>query len=304
VVTLPQQELVLTPVARLLGPSDVRHLAATLGTSPTKKWGQNFVVDAGIVRKIARIADCGPEDVVVEVGPGLGSLTLALLETGAQVTAIEIDPRLAAALAGTVAERAPEEAPRLEVVAADAMTVTSLATPPTMLIANLPYNVSVPVILHFLETFPTLTKVLVMVQSEVADRLAAPPGSRTYGIPSAKAAWYCSVRRAGDIGRAAFWPVPRVDSALVLMERRDPPVTEVARDQVFAVIDAAFAQRRKALRGALSTIAGSPNAAQAALEASGIDPLTRGEQLAVEDFARIAAAMGGNLVGPRATMSP
>ena len=290
-------------MARLLGPSDVRHLAGTLGTSPTKKWGQNFVVDPGIVRKIARIAGVGAGDSVVEVGPGLGSLTLALLETGAHVTAIEIDPRLAAALADTVADRAPDEAPRLDVIPADALTVSSLTHPPTMLVANLPYNVSVPVILHFLENFPSLTRVLVMVQSEVADRLAAPPGSRTYGIPSAKAAWYCSVRRAGDIGRAAFWPVPRVDSALVLMERREAPVTDVPRERVFSVIDAAFAQRRKALRGALSSIAGSANQAQAALEAAGIDPLTRGEQLGVEDFARIAQHLGANVVGPRATMS-
>ncbi len=290
-------------MARLLGPSDVRHLSATLGTSPTKKWGQNFVVDPGIVRKIVRVAGVGQDDAVVEVGPGLGSLTLALLETGAHVTAIEIDPRLAAALADTVAERAPDDAHRLEVVPADALTVTTLTRPPTMLVANLPYNVSVPVILHFLETFPSLNRVLVMVQSEVADRLAAPPGSRTYGIPSAKAAWYCSVRRAGDIGRASFWPVPRVDSALVLMERREPPVTDVPRERVFAVIDAAFAQRRKALRGALSTMAGSAAAAQMALEAAGIEPLTRGEQLAVEDFARIAQQLGDNVVGPRATMS-
>ena len=290
-------------MARLLGPSDVRHLSATLGTSPTKKWGQNFVVDPGIVRKIVRVAGVGQDDAAVEVGPGLGSLTLALLETGSHVTAIEIDPRLAAALADTVADRAPDDAHRLEVVPADALTVTTLTRPPTMLVANLPYNVSVPVILHFLETFPSLNRVLVMVQSEVADRLAAPPGSRTYGIPSAKAAWYCSVRRAGDIGRASFWPVPRVDSALVLMERREPPVTNVPRERVFAVIDAAFAQRRKALRGALSTVAGSAAAAQMALEAAGIEPLTRGEQLAVEDFARIAQQLGDNVVGPRATMS-
>jgi 16S rRNA (adenine1518-N6/adenine1519-N6)-dimethyltransferase len=282
-------------VADLLGPTDVRTLAESLGTSPTKRWGQNFVVDAGTVRRIVRIAgvqqpDAGAEPVsVVEVGPGLGSLTLALLEAGARVTAVEIDPRLAAALPATVASRAPDDASRLTVIQADALTVTSLDPPPELLVANLPYNVSVPVILHFLETFPTLQRVLVMVQAEVADRLAAPPGSRTYGIPSAKAAWYCDVRRAGDVGRAVFWPVPRVDSALVLMERRDPPVTEVPRARVFAVVDAAFAQRRKALRGALAGVAGSPAAAETALRAAGFEPLTRGEQLRIEDFAAIAA---------------
>ena len=281
-------------MADLLGPTDVRTLAESLGASPTKRWGQNFVVDAGTVRRIVRIAGvqgggAQPPDAVVEVGPGLGSLTLALLEAGAAVTAIEIDPRLAAALPQTVAARAPGDAARLTVLQADALTVTSLDPPPTLLVANLPYNVSVPVILHFLETFPSLQRVLVMVQAEVADRLAAPPGSRTYGIPSAKAAWYCSVRVAGDVGRAVFWPVPRVDSRLVLMERRDPPATEVPRSRVFEVVDAAFAQRRKALRGALATVAGSPAAAEAALRAAGFDPLTRGEQLRIEDFAAIAA---------------
>jgi 16S rRNA (adenine1518-N6/adenine1519-N6)-dimethyltransferase len=285
-------------VVDLLGPTDIRTLAESLGTSPTKRWGQNFVVDAGTVRRIVRIAgvrgagsgpDAGePASAVVEVGPGLGSLTLALLEAGAVVTAVEIDPRLAAALPATVAERAPEAADRLTVIQADALRVTSLDPPPALLVANLPYNVSVPVILHFLETFPSLERVLVMVQAEVADRLAAPPGSRTYGIPSAKAAWYCDVRKAGSVGRAVFWPVPRVDSTLVLMERRAVPVTDVPREHVFAVVDAAFAQRRKALRGALANMAGSPAAAEAALRAAGFDPLTRGEQLTITDFAAIA----------------
>jgi 16S rRNA (adenine1518-N6/adenine1519-N6)-dimethyltransferase len=275
-------------VADLLGPTDVRTLAESLGTSPTKRWGQNFVVDAGTVRRIVRIAGVQPDDAVVEVGPGLGSLTLALLEAGAAVTAVEIDPRLAAALPATVAQRAPDDASRLTVIHQDALKVTSLDPAPSLLVANLPYNVSVPVILHFLETFPSLQRVLVMVQSEVADRLAAPPGSRTYGIPSAKAAWYCDVRKAGSVGRAVFWPVPRVDSSLVLMERRDPPVTDVPRERVFSTIDAAFAQRRKALRGALAGVAGSPAASEAALRAAGFDPLTRGEQLRVEDFAAIA----------------
>lgn len=278
-------------MADLLGPSDIRTLAESLGTAPTKKWGQNFVVDSGTVRRIARIAALGPDDHVVEVGPGLGSLTLALLETGAAVTAVEIDPILAGALPQTVADRASAESDRLTVLHADALTVTELPTPPTALVANLPYNVSVPVILHLLETFPSIARVLVMVQSEVADRLAAPPGSRTYGIPSAKAAWYGDTRRAGGVGRAVFWPVPRVDSALVLIERRDPPATTASRREVFRVIDAAFAQRRKGLRGALAGIAGSAAAAESALRSVGIEPLTRGEQLDVVAFARIAEAL-------------
>lgn len=285
-------------MADLLGPTDIRNLAAALNTAPTKKWGQNFVVDAGTVRRIVRIAGVSADDHVVEVGPGLGSLTLALLETGARVTAVEIDPVLAGALADTVAQRAPEFAHRLTVVAQDAMTVTSLDEPPTALVANLPYNVSVPVILHFLETFDALNRILVMVQSEVADRLAAPPGSRTYGIPSAKAAWYCSVRRAGDVGRAVFWPVPRVDSALVLMERRDIPRTAVTREQVFAVVDSAFAHRRKGLRGSLAGLAGSNAEAEQALLALGIAPLTRGEALGIDDFVRIAEELSRR-AGPR-----
>jgi len=279
-------------VADLLGPTDIRSLAAALDTSPAKKWGQNFVVDAGTVRRIVRIAGVTADDHVVEVGPGLGSLTLALLETGARVTAVEIDPILAAALADTVAKRAPEFAGNLTVIAQDAMKVESLPEPPTALVANLPYNVSVPVILRFLETFESLERILVMVQSEVADRLAAPPGSRTYGIPSAKAAWYCSVRRAGDVGRAVFWPVPRVDSALVLMQRRAIPQSLVSREEVFAVIDAAFAHRRKGLRGSLAELAGTNAKAEEALIALGIEPLTRGEALGIDDFVRIAEELG------------
>ncbi|WP_062209226.1 16S rRNA (adenine(1518)-N(6)/adenine(1519)-N(6))-dimethyltransferase RsmA [Demequina oxidasica] len=289
-------------MAELLGPNDVRNLAEGLNTAPTKKWGQNFVVDAGTVRRIVRIAGVTADDHVVEVGPGLGSLTLALLETGARVTAVEIDPVLAAALAQTVAERAPEFAGNLTVIGADAMKVDALPEPPTALVANLPYNVSVPVILHFLETFESLERILVMVQSEVADRLAAPPGSRTYGIPSAKAAWYCSVRRAGDVGRAVFWPVPRVDSALVLMQRREVPETTVSREQVWAVIDASFAHRRKGLRGSLAELAGTNAKAEEALIALGIEPLTRGEALGIADFVRIAEELARREAAGSATL--
>ncbi|MFV0286008.1 MAG: 16S rRNA (adenine(1518)-N(6)/adenine(1519)-N(6))-dimethyltransferase RsmA [Demequina sp.] len=285
-------------MADLLGPSEIRSLAESLGAAPTKKWGQNFVVDSGTVRRIVRIAGVQPGDHVVEVGPGLGSLTLALLEAGARVTAVEIDPKLAAALADTVARKAPEAVDRLTVVHRDALDITALDEEPQALVANLPYNVSVPVILHFLEIFPSLERVLVMVQAEVADRIAAPPGSRTYGVPSAKAAWYTATRRAGDVGRAVFWPVPRVDSALVLMDRRDQPETTASREEVFAVIDAAFAQRRKGLRGALSGLAGSGALAEEALARVGIAPLTRGEQLGIEDFARIAESLAQAQAAP------
>jgi len=275
----------------LLGPAEIRILANKLNIRPTKKLGQNFVIDGGTVRKIVRVAGLEPDDVVIEVGPGLGSLTLALLPEARRVIAVEIDPVLAAQLPLTVAEHAPELADRLTVVLADAMRVLPADLPverPTALVANLPYNVSVPVVLHLLETQPSLRKVLIMVQAEVADRLAAAPGSKVYGIPSVKAAWYADVRRAGPVGRTVFWPVPNVDSGLVAMVRREPPTTVATREEVFAVVDAAFAQRRKTLRAALASWAGTAPAAERALRAAGIDPSERGEQLTVEDFARIA----------------
>jgi 16S rRNA (adenine1518-N6/adenine1519-N6)-dimethyltransferase len=278
-------------VARLLGAAEVRELAARLSVRPTKTLGQNFVIDGNTVRKIVRTAGVGPDDVVVEVGPGLGSLTLALLPEVSRVVAVEIDPVLAAELPATVASLAPEYADRLAVVAADALRIDVLPGPaPTAVVANLPYNVSVPVLLHLLERFPTLERVLVMVQAEVADRLAAEPGSRTYGVPSVKARWYADVRRAGSVGRTVFWPAPRVDSGLVALVRRDPPQTTATRAEVFAVVDAAFAQRRKTLRAALAGWAGSPAQAEAALVAAGVDPAARGEALDVAAFARIAEA--------------
>lgn len=278
------------PGARLLGPADVRRLAAKLELRPTKARGQNFVIDPNTVRRIVRAAGVGPEDVVVEVGPGLGSLTLALLPEADRVVAIEVDRTLAEALPATVAEYAPKLAGRLDVVVADAMRVEALpGRAPTALVANLPYNVAVPVLLHLLETFPSLRRALVMVQKEVADRLAAPPGSRTYGVPSVKVAWYASVRPAGSVSRRVFWPAPNVDSGLVALDRREPP-TGADRTAVFAVVDAAFAQRRKTLRAALAGWAGSAADAERVLRAAGIDPRARGEQLGVEDFARTAAA--------------
>ncbi|WP_432586942.1 16S rRNA (adenine(1518)-N(6)/adenine(1519)-N(6))-dimethyltransferase RsmA [Streptomyces sp. HD1123-B1] len=274
----------------LLGPADVRALAARLGVRPTKQRGQNFVIDANTVRRIVRTAGVRPDDVVVEIGPGLGSLTLALLEAADRVTAVEIDDVLAAALPATVEARLPGRADRFELVHQDALRVTELPGPaPTALVANLPYNVAVPVLLHMLAGFPSIERTLVMVQSEVADRLAAAPGSKVYGVPSVKAAWYARVKRAGAIGRNVFWPAPNVDSGLVALERRSEPLrTTASREQVFAVVDAAFAQRRKTLRAALAGWAGSAAAAEAALTAAGISPQARGEALTVEDFAAIA----------------
>jgi 16S rRNA (adenine1518-N6/adenine1519-N6)-dimethyltransferase len=278
----------------LLGAAAIRELAGRLGVAPTKVWGQNFVVDANTVRRIVRLAGVDSSDHVVEVGPGLGSLTLALLEQAGRVTVVEIDPRLAAALPDTVRAHAPAAADRLTVVHGDALGIRELeGPPPTALVANLPYNVSVPVVLTLLARFPSLARVLVMVQLEVAERLAAPPGSRTYGVPSVKAAWYADVRLAGTVPRSIFWPVPNVDSGLVSMVRREPPRTDVARQEVFACVDAAFAQRRKTLRAALSGWAGSAARAEECLLAAGVDPRTRGEQLGVAEFAAIAAAARG-----------
>lgn len=279
--------------AALLGPADVRALAAELDVRPTKKLGQNFVHDANTVRRIVDLAGVHPDDVVLEVGPGLGSLTLGLLDTGARVVAVEIDPVLAARLPATAAARAPEGAQRLTVLTADAMRVrpADLAAvgAPDTLVANLPYNVAVPVVLHLLAEFPSLRRALVMVQLEVAERMAATPGGRIYGVPSVKLAWYGRARKVAAVPRAVFWPVPNVDSALVSFERAEPPA-EADRREVFAVVDAAFAQRRKTLRAALAGWAGSAERAGELLRAAGVDPSTRGEQLDVAAFARIAAA--------------
>jgi len=283
--------------AGLLGAGQIRDLAGRLGLRPTKRWGQNFVIDANTVRRIVRLAELEASDVVVEIGPGLGSLTLALLPEVARVVAVEVDANLARALPETVAGHAPAYGKNLNVVLADAMTVRSLPDPqPTALVANLPYNISVPVVLSFLEAFPSLRRALVMVQLEVAERLAAPPGSKTYGIPSLKAAWYADVKLTGTVSRTVFWPAPNVDSGLVTLVRREPPQTPASRKEVFACIDAAFAQRRKTLRAALAGWAGSAPDAETTLRAAGVDPRTRGEQLDIHSFAAIAAARSA-LVG-------
>jgi len=276
----------------LLGPAEVRELAARLGIRPTKTLGQNFVIDANTVRRIVRASGVTSDDVVLEVGPGLGSLTLALLETVSRVVAVEVDPVLAGALPSTITSFAPSQADRVDVVQADALRVTTVpGPPPTALVANLPYNVSVPVLLHLMALLPSLRHGLVMVQAEVADRLAAPPGSRTYGVPSVKAAWFADVRRVGSVSRSVFWPAPNVDSGLVAWTHRDPPAGTATREEVFRVVDAAFAQRRKTLRATLKQLAGSTEAAAAALTHAGVDPMSRGEALSVEQFARVAEGL-------------
>lgn len=272
----------------LLGAGDIRRLAAELGLRPTKTLGQNFVIDGNTIRRIVANADLGSEETVLEVGPGLGSLTLGLMDAARNVVAVEIDPLLAGKLPDTVERLRPESGHRLDVVLADAMRVTELPRQPTALVANLPYNVAVPVVLNLLEHFPGLQHGLVMVQDEVADRLAAPPGSKTYGVPSVKAAWYSHMRKVGVIGMNVFWPAPKIASGLVEFTRHDPPPTQATRQEVFAVIDAAFAQRRKTLRAALAGWAGSPAQAGEALAAAGVDPSARGEVLDIAAFARIA----------------
>lgn len=277
----------------LLGAADLRGLADRLGLRPTKRLGQNFVHDANTVRRIVATAGLAADDVVLEVGPGLGSLTLALLGAVDAVLAVEVDPLLAGALPATVADRAPDRAEGLRVYHADALRVRRAelveaagGRVPTALVANLPYNVGVPVLLHLLAELPSLRRGLVMVQAEVADRLTAAPGTRSYGAPSVKVAWFAQARRAGQVPRAVFWPVPNVDSGLVALNARPAPSME-PREQVFALIDAAFAQRRKTLRAALATAAGSAATAEQILRAAGVDPGLRGEQLTIDDFARI-----------------
>ncbi|WP_448810701.1 16S rRNA (adenine(1518)-N(6)/adenine(1519)-N(6))-dimethyltransferase RsmA [Agromyces bauzanensis] len=277
---------------RLLGPAEIRDLAELLDVTPTKKLGQNFVHDANTVRRIVQTAGVRPGETVLEIGPGLGSLTLGLLEAGASVTAVEIDRRLAEQLPHTV--RVMQPGTQLAVVHDDALRVTSLpGEPPVRLVANLPYNVSVPVLLHLLEHFPSLRSGIVMVQAEVGHRLAAEPGSKVYGGPSVKAAWYGSWRIAGQVSRMVFWPVPNVDSVLVGFERGVEPGTEAERRATFAIVDAAFQQRRKMLRQSLSNVLGGTSAAASAvLERAGVDPQSRGEQLKVADFLAIARAAG------------
>lgn len=284
---------------KLLTSSDIRELCAQLNIRPTKTLGQNFVNDPGTVRKIVRNAGVQAGEQVLEIGPGLGSLTLALLEAGAQVSAVEIDPPLAQALPTTAQVRFPEA--KLQVFTADALTITGPESidgaAPTRLVANLPYNVAVPIVLTVLEKLPSIQTVLVMVQAEVADRLAATPGNKIYGVPSAKVAWYASARRTLTIGRNVFYPVPNVDSALVKIERRPQPDTAATREQVFAVIDAAFAQRRKTLRQALAGLAGSAGAAQEALERAGVSPTARGETLDIDQFAAVAQQLNAASAG-------
>ncbi len=275
----------------------MRRLATRLDLRPTKQRGQNFVTDGNTVRRIVAAAGVQPSDVVLEIGPGLGSLTLGLLEAADRVVAVEIDSLLADALPDTVAAYAPSRVSALTVVEADALRIAALPYEPTRVVANLPYNVSVPVLLHLLATFPGWQHGLVMVQAEVADRLAAGPGSKTYGIPSVKMAWYADTARVGTVPPSVFWPVPNVDSGLVSINRRPAPETSATREQVFAVIDAAFAQRRKMLRSALAGLAGSSAAASAALEAAGVDPQARGEVLDVTAYARIAEQLGDGGVG-------
>jgi 16S rRNA (adenine1518-N6/adenine1519-N6)-dimethyltransferase len=270
-----------------LGAAEIRELAEALDLKPSKSLGQNFVHDGNVCRKIVRTAGLTSSDIALEIGPGLGSLTLAMLEEAQEVVAVEIDVRLATQLPITVAKHS-DRADKLTVINQDALTLKELPVAPTVLIANLPYNVSVPVFLHLLEIFPSLRSGVVMVQAEVADRLAAKPNSKEYGIPSVKAAWWADVTGAGSVSRNIFWPQPNVDSKLVGFIRRATPGDEELRKKVFAIIDLAFAQRRKMLRSALSSMYGGSAAAEVVLTAAGIDPTLRGEALDISAFCAIA----------------
>ena len=275
---------------QLLNPTEIRELAAKLGLKPTKKLGQNFVIDQNTVEKIVRTSNVSKDSIVLEVGPGLGSLTLALMATGAKVIAVEIDERLAELLPNTAKAKGFGES-QLIVINKDALEISKNDVyNPDVLVANLPYNVSVPVIIHILETFPSIKNYLVMVQSEVADRLAASPGSRTYGSPSVKLQWYAEVSKAGSISRNVFWPVPNVDSDLVQLHRRNNVDVSI-RKELFAVVDAAFSQRRKMLRSALSSMCGGSEKASEILESVQIDPRLRGEALNVSDYVRLTEGM-------------
>lgn len=284
------------PSDPLLGPADIRELAAALGVRPTKQRGQNFVIDPNTIRRIVSLAELSGAEHVLEVGPGLGSLTLGLLDESAHLTAVEIDHTLADHLPVTVRRMRPDRADQLTVLRQDALKLSADdVDSPEVLVANLPYNVAVPVVLHLLQTLPSLRKGLIMVQEEVADRLAAGPGSKIYGVPSVKIAWDTTTRKVGVVGTKVFWPEPRVSSGLVRFDRREPASAEVPREAVFAVIEAAFAQRRKTLRAALAGLAGSGSRAAQALQAAGIDPSVRGETLDIQAFVRIAATLSASV---------
>ena len=274
----------------LLGPQEIRDLAAQLGIRPTKTLGQNFVIDPNTIRRIIAAADISPDETVVEVGPGLGSLTLGILDAARDMVAVEIDPPLAEQLPATIAKFRPGSEDRIDVVLSDALKVTELPRTPSALVANLPYNVAVPVLLHMFATFPSIEHALVMVQDEVADRLSAKPGSKIYGVPSVKANWFAEVSKAGVIGTNVFWPAPKIKSGLVAFKRRPELLSDLPRAEVFAIVDAAFAQRRKTLRAALAGWAGSAARAGEILEVAGIDPQLRGEKLDIFDFIKIAEA--------------
>lgn len=277
----------------LLSAAHIRALADSLGIRPTKQWGQNFVIDPNTIRRIVGLAELAPQDHVLEVGPGLGSLTLGLLDEAAGVTAVEIDPTLAATLPKTVARFRPDAADQLHIIHHDALKLRAdqfTGPEPTVLVANLPYNVAVPVVLHLLQQLPSLTRGLVMVQEEVADRLAAGPGTKIYGIPSVKIAWDTETRKVGVVGKRVFWPEPRISSGLVRFDRREPASLQVTREEVFEVVEAAFAQRRKTLRAALASLLGSGAAAESVLTSAGVDPQARGETLDINQYVAIALA--------------
>lgn len=282
---------------QLLGPQEIRELADLLGIRPTKTLGQNFVIDPNTIRRIISLAEIDPDETVLEVGPGLGSLTLGIMDAAKDMVAVEIDPPLAAQLPHTIAKFRPGAESRIDVVLSDAMDVTKLPKTPTALVANLPYNVAVPIMIHMLAQFPSIEHALVMVQDEVADRLAAKPGSKIYGVPSVKANWFCEVTKAGVIGTNVFWPAPKIKSGLVAFTRRPELLSDAPREVVFAIIDAAFAQRRKTLRAALASWAGSAQRAGEILEAAGIDPTLRGEKLDIHDYVKIAEAYQRDFAG-------
>jgi 16S rRNA (adenine1518-N6/adenine1519-N6)-dimethyltransferase len=264
----------------LLGASTVRRLLDEAGIVPSKGLGQNFVVDPGTIERIVRIAEVASGDAVIEVGPGLGSLTLGLLEVGAKVTAVETDARLVSILDREI------DNPRLNVVHGDA---TELDWPALLgvddrwtLVANLPYNVATMLVLDLLEKAPTIDSFLVMMQREPAERLAASPGVRAASAATVKRAWFADARVAGIIGRGVFYPSPNVDSALVSIRRRTPP--DADRERVFELLNTAFGQRRKMLRKSLSGVLG-----EEVFTAAGIDPTARPETLTLDDWVALAS---------------
>ena len=276
----------MTNSTDFLGAARVRELLTRHGVTPSRALGQNFVVDPNTIRKTLSVARVSPTDRVLEIGPGAGSLTLGLAASSPSVVAIERDDRLIPLLEEVLSNRR-----NVEIINGDAMEADLAATRATSVVSNLPYNMAALLVLKVLEEAPEIQSLTVMTQKEVGERLAAGPGTKTYGATSVLVAYFALARVEAQVSRRAFWPVPRVDSVLVRIDRRPEPDQE-SRQSLFEVVKAAFSQRRKTLRNSLAELAGSASAAEDLIRQAGVDPSRRPETLSLDDFLMLARRLG------------